>query len=65
MKLGSVLAGRRVSEAETAELLARYGEWEGLASLYLLRGSRRGLVPLGRGARDVELGVRALSLQGK
>jgi 3-methyladenine DNA glycosylase/8-oxoguanine DNA glycosylase len=65
VKLYSVLAGRRISEAETTELLAHYGEWEGLASLYLLRGSRRGLVPLGRGARDVELGVRALRLQGK
>jgi 3-methyladenine DNA glycosylase/8-oxoguanine DNA glycosylase len=65
VKLGSVLAGRRVSEAETAELLARYGEWEGLASLYLLRGSRRGLVPLGRGVADVELSARALRLQGK
>jgi len=65
VKLCSVLAGHRISEAETTELLAHYGEWEGLASLYLLRGSRRGLVPLGRGARDVELGVRALRLQGK
>lgn len=65
VKLCSVLAGRRVSEAETAELLARYGEWEGLASLYLLRGSRRGLVPLGRGVASVEIGARALRLYGK
>lgn len=62
VKLCSVLAGHRVGEVETAELLARYGEWAGLASLYLLRGSRQGLVPLGRGVTDVELGVRALRL---
>jgi len=65
VKLCSVLADRRASEAETAELLARYGEWEGLASLYLLRGSRRGLVPLGRGVESVELGARALRLRGR
>lgn len=65
VKLCSVLAGRQVGETETAELLTRYGEWSGLASLYLLRGSRRGLIPLGRGVKDVELGVRALRLRGK
>jgi 3-methyladenine DNA glycosylase/8-oxoguanine DNA glycosylase len=60
VKLCSVLAGRWVGESETSELLARYGEWAGLASLYLLRGSRRGLVPLGRGVVDVEANARAL-----
>lgn len=30
---------------ETAELLAPYGEWQGLASLFLLAGFSRGLVP--------------------
>jgi 3-methyladenine DNA glycosylase/8-oxoguanine DNA glycosylase len=30
---------------ETAELLAPYGEWQGLASLFLLAGFGRGLVP--------------------
>jgi 3-methyladenine DNA glycosylase/8-oxoguanine DNA glycosylase len=60
VKLCSVLAGRWVGENETSELLARYGEWAGLASLYLLRGSRRGLVPLGRGAVDVETSARAV-----
>jgi 3-methyladenine DNA glycosylase/8-oxoguanine DNA glycosylase len=30
---------------ETAELLAPYGEWKGLASLFLLAGFGRGLVP--------------------
>jgi 3-methyladenine DNA glycosylase/8-oxoguanine DNA glycosylase len=60
VKLYSVLAGRWVSEAETGELLARYGEWEGLASLYLLQGSRKGLVPLGRGALDVRTAARSV-----
>lgn len=31
---------------ETAELLAPYGEWAGLASVYFLLGAARGLVPL-------------------
>lgn len=60
VKLCSVLADRWVGETETSELLARYGEWEGLASLYLLRGLRQGLVPLGRGVVDVETGARAV-----
>lgn len=60
VKLASALAGRWVSEAETGDLLDRYGEWAGLASLYLLQGSRRGLVPLGGGASDVELAARAV-----
>ena len=30
---------------ETAELLAPYGEWQGLASMFLLAGFGRGLVP--------------------
>ena len=60
VKLYSVLAGRWVGEAETGELLARYGEWEGLASIYLLRGSRQGLVPLGRGALDVGTAARTV-----
>lgn len=60
VKLCSALERRWVSEAETGELLARYGEWAGLASLYLLQGSRRGLVPLGGGANDVALAARAI-----
>ncbi len=60
VKLYSVLAGRWVGEAETGELLARYGEWEGLASVYLLCGSRRGLIPLGRGVLDVGTAARAV-----
>lgn len=60
IKLCSALEGRWVSEAESDELLARYGEWAGLASLYLLQGSRRGLVPLAGGGTNVELAARAV-----
>jgi DNA-3-methyladenine glycosylase II len=45
-KLASALWGRWVEAEETDELLAPYGEWSGLASVYLLAGFRRGLVPL-------------------
>ncbi len=45
IKLCSALKGRWVEAEETAELLARYGEWAGLASVYLLAGAARGLVP--------------------
>jgi DNA-3-methyladenine glycosylase II len=38
--------GPRVETGETAELLAPYGEWAGLASVYLLAGYGRGLIPL-------------------
>jgi 3-methyladenine DNA glycosylase/8-oxoguanine DNA glycosylase len=48
VKLASALWGRRVEAAETDELLAPYGEWAGLASVYLLAGFGRGLVPLPR-----------------
>ena len=46
VKLQSTLRGRWVEPEETAELLAPYGEWAGLASVYLLAASARGLVPL-------------------
>ena len=46
VKLCSALRGRWVEAAETAELLEPYGEWAGLASVYLLAAARRGLVPL-------------------
>jgi len=46
VKLLSELRGRRVEAWETAELLEPYGEWAGLASVYLLAGYSRGLVPL-------------------
>jgi 3-methyladenine DNA glycosylase/8-oxoguanine DNA glycosylase len=45
-KLASALWGRWVEAEETDELLAPYGEWGGLASVYLLAGFKRGLVPL-------------------
>jgi DNA-3-methyladenine glycosylase II len=45
-KLASALWGRWVDAEETDELLAPYGEWGGLASVYLLAGFKRGLVPL-------------------
>jgi len=45
-KLASALWGRWVEPEETDVLLAPYGEWAGLASVYLLAGFHRGLVPL-------------------
>jgi 3-methyladenine DNA glycosylase/8-oxoguanine DNA glycosylase len=45
VKLCSALRGRWVEVEETAELLAPYEEWAGLAGVYLLRGWSRGLVP--------------------
>jgi 3-methyladenine DNA glycosylase/8-oxoguanine DNA glycosylase len=46
VKLLSAIRGRWVEAEETDELLARYGEWQGLASVYLLAGWSRGLVPV-------------------
>jgi len=46
IKLMSRLRGRWVEGHETAELLEPYGEWAGLASLYLARGFSHGLIPL-------------------
>ena len=46
IKLCSALHGRRVGPAETAELLEPYGEWRGLASVYLLAALGLGLVRL-------------------
>jgi len=46
VKLLRELRGRPVEGWETAELLEPYGEWAGLASVYLLAGSGRGLIPL-------------------
>jgi len=46
VKLVAALSGRWPEQpAETAELLAPYGEWQGLASMFLLAGFGRGLVP--------------------
>src|SRR5262245_50807209 len=46
LKLCKALHGRWVEADETAELLEPYGEWQGLASVYLLSGFARGLIPL-------------------
>jgi len=47
VKLVRALSGRQAVETwETAELLEPYGEWAGLASVYLLAGFGRGLIPL-------------------
>jgi DNA-3-methyladenine glycosylase II len=46
LKLCKALWGRWVEAEETAALLAPYEEWQGLASIYLLRGFAQGLIPL-------------------
>jgi 3-methyladenine DNA glycosylase/8-oxoguanine DNA glycosylase len=51
IKLLSDLRGRRVDAAETAELLEPYGDWAGLASVYLLAGYGHGLIALPEHAR--------------
>jgi len=46
VKLWASVRGRWPERGdETAELLAPYGEWQGLASVFLLAGFSRGLVP--------------------
>lgn len=50
VQLAIALRGRWVEAHETAELLEPYGEWAGLASVYLMAGFARGLVPLPEGA---------------
>jgi 3-methyladenine DNA glycosylase/8-oxoguanine DNA glycosylase len=44
VKLQSALKGRWVETWETAELLEPYGEWAGLASVYLLQAHALGLI---------------------
>ena len=44
-KLASSLWGRWVEPEETDVLLEPYGEWAGLASVYLLAGLQRGFLP--------------------
>lgn len=46
IKLCTALLGRPAEPPDTAELLARYGDWQGLASMYLLAGFARGLLPV-------------------
>jgi len=43
--LARLRGGRHVEPEETVELLAPYGDWAGLASVYLLKGMALGLVP--------------------
>jgi 3-methyladenine DNA glycosylase/8-oxoguanine DNA glycosylase len=43
--LRAVRGRHEIETWETAELLEPYGEWAGLASVYLLQGMSRGLVP--------------------
>ena len=50
VKLLAAMRGRRVEGWETAELLEPYGDWAGLASVYLLAGFARGLIPVARAA---------------
>jgi len=50
VKLMGAMRGRRVEGWETAELLEPYGEWAGLASVYLLAGFSHGLIPAARAA---------------
>jgi 3-methyladenine DNA glycosylase/8-oxoguanine DNA glycosylase len=51
IKLMSDLRGRWVEAHETAELLEPYGEWGGLASVYLAMGYKHRLIPLPERAR--------------
>jgi 3-methyladenine DNA glycosylase/8-oxoguanine DNA glycosylase len=46
VRLAIALKGRWVEGHETAELLEPYGEWAGLASIYLMAGYAKGLIPL-------------------
>src|SRR3954454_17177902 len=46
VKLLAEIRGRRVEGWETADLLEPYGEWAGLASVYMLAGYAKGLLPL-------------------
>jgi 3-methyladenine DNA glycosylase/8-oxoguanine DNA glycosylase len=46
VKLVAALNGRRAEAGETAGLLEPYGEWAGLASVYLLAAWSRGLLPV-------------------
>ena len=54
VKLVSSLEGRWVEADETAALLARYEEWQGLAGQMLMLGWSRGLIP----GADPDLGRR-------
>jgi 3-methyladenine DNA glycosylase/8-oxoguanine DNA glycosylase len=61
IKLMSALQGRWVEAAETEELLAPYGEWAGLASVFLLKGWGRGLIPIASGRAEPSPGASLTS----
>jgi 3-methyladenine DNA glycosylase/8-oxoguanine DNA glycosylase len=46
IKLTSALRGGWATASDTADLLAPYGGWQGIASVYLLTAYGRGLIPL-------------------
>src|SRR5204862_435191 len=46
VKLLALLRGRWVEGWETAELLEPYGDWAGLASVYMLAGFKDGTLPI-------------------
>ncbi|CAB4686337.1 MAG: hypothetical protein F2663_01645 [Actinobacteria bacterium] len=52
VKLAGELWGRHVEAEETDVLLEPYGEFQGIASVYLLAGYHAGLVPLGNADRN-------------
>ena len=45
VKLVAALRGRRAEPEETDELLEPYGEWAGLASIYMLAAFHAGYIP--------------------
>jgi 3-methyladenine DNA glycosylase/8-oxoguanine DNA glycosylase len=51
IKLCTALTGRWADAADTEELLAPYEDWAGLASVYLLAGFARGMLPIPAGGR--------------
>jgi 3-methyladenine DNA glycosylase/8-oxoguanine DNA glycosylase len=52
VKLASELAGKRLEPEQSDALLAPYGEWAGVASVYLLAGYHAGLVGLSHAHRN-------------
>jgi DNA-3-methyladenine glycosylase II len=52
IKLCSALTGRWADASDTEQLLAPYEDWAGLASVYLLAGFARGLLPIPSGGRQ-------------
>jgi 3-methyladenine DNA glycosylase/8-oxoguanine DNA glycosylase len=61
VKLLASLTGRWPDPAETARLLEPYGEWQGLASVFLLQGFKRGLIPGASADRARQIRVRAVA----